>query len=310
MPPHQPSRRPLYLMSGVTVLVTVAAGWLTYQYYEHTARIDMLLEERNYFLKESASSTKALAVANESIANLTDNLEQLDDDYEELKDDYRDERNRNEEFQDQIDNITGTVRDLDKLSQIDKELLAKYSKVYFLNENYIPDSLRKIDDQYILEGKDDQYFHGRAMKHLEDLFAAAEDDDIDIKIVSAYRSFDEQNSIKGQFTQTYGEGANAFSADQGFSEHQLGTTLDITDPATGGTFESFKDTEAYEWLLDNAHKHGFTLSYPKDNSFYIFEPWHWRFVGVDLAKDLHRDDAHFYDWPQREIDTYLIKLFD
>ena len=138
----------------------------------------------------------------------------------------------------------------------------------------------------------------------------AEDDDIDITIISAYRSFDEQNALKGQFTQVYGEGANAFSADQGFSEHQLGTTVDFGTSAITSAQAVFVDTEAYQWLLKNAHRFGFVLSYPENNGFYIFEPWHWRFVGEDLARDLKRDDAYFYDWDQREIDEYLISIFD
>jgi D-alanyl-D-alanine carboxypeptidase len=73
---------------------------------------------------------------------------------------------------------------------------------------------------------------------------------------------------------------------------------------------NFETTPAYEWLVKNAYKFGFALSYPKDNAYYIFEPWHWRFVGTDLARKLHRDGKSFYDLEQREIDEYLISLFD
>jgi D-alanyl-D-alanine carboxypeptidase len=110
---------------------------------------------------------------------------------------------------------------------------------------------------------------------------------------------------------TYGSGANAFSADQGYSEHQLGTTFDFTTEGIGGGLvTSFENTPAFAWLKDNAHKYGFTLSYPKDNAYYVYEPWHWRFVGEDLAEDLHEAGKTFYDWDQREIDKYLIKIFD
>ena len=129
-------------------------------------------------------------------------------------------------------------------------------------------------------------------------------------MVSAYRSFQYQAQLKGQYLVTYGTGANTFSADQGFSEHQLGTAVDFTAPGLGGGLDGFGETEAYEWLTENAHKYGFILSYPPNNQFYVFEPWHWRFVGEDLAKDLHDDNAYFYDWDQREIDEYLISIFD
>jgi zinc D-Ala-D-Ala carboxypeptidase len=138
----------------------------------------------------------------------------------------------------------------------------------------------------------------------------AAEDGIDLKVVSAYRSFDEQDDLKGQYTQLYGSGANTFSADQGYSEHQLGTTLDLTTPTIGGAYTSFATTEAFAWLRANAYKYGFILSYPENNTFYVYEPWHWRFVGEDLARDLHRADAHFYDWDQRKIDEYLISIFD
>lgn len=251
-----------------------------------------------------------LAEANATIEDLEDTLDAIRDDLKDLEKDYRKEKNKNEDFEDQIKKIAGTVGDLDKLSKTDEELLQKYSKVYFLNENYIPSDIDEIDEDYILPGKDAQFFHGDALPFLEDMIEDAARDDIDLKVISAYRSFDYQNALKGHFTQVYGEGANTFSADQGYSEHQLGTTVDLTDPTTGGTYTSFADTEAYAWLLKNAHKHGFTLSYPEGNTFYIFEPWHWRFVGEDLAEHLYDEKLSFYDMDQREIDSYLIKIFD
>ena len=108
----------------------------------------------------------------------------------------------------------------------------------------------------------------------------------------------------------YGSGANKFSADQGYSEHQLGTTVDFTTPDIGAGFSKFETTAAYTWLTDNAYKYGFALSYPKNNAYYQFEPWHWRFVGVELATKLHNDNMYFYDLNQRIIDTYLVYIFD
>ena len=142
------------------------------------------------------------------------------------------------------------------------------------------------------------------------MIEAALSDGIKIWVVSSYRSFNEQASLKGAYTKTYGSGANAFSADQGYSEHQLGTTLDFTTEGLGGTINGFDGTKAYTWMQENAHKYGFTLSYPKGNAFYVYEPWHWRFVGEDLARDLKKDNANFYDWDQRKIDEYLISIFD
>ena len=280
-----------------------ASGYFALLSQNQADQIEMLLQDRN-FIQNQANDLK------EALASASSTIEDIRDDLGDLADDYADERNRNEEFEDQIRDLSGTLGDLDKLAKIDKELLQKYSKVYFLNENYVPPKVAEISDRYVLDGKDEQFFDSRALDFLEDLLRDARRDDIDLKVVSAYRSFDEQSTLKGQFTQVYGSGANAFSADQGYSEHQLGTTVDITVESVGGTFASFAETEAYEWLLDNAYKHGFILSYPAGNTFYVFEPWHWRFVGEDLARNLQRSDEDFYTMDQRDIDEYRLEMFD
>jgi LAS superfamily LD-carboxypeptidase LdcB len=62
--------------------------------------------------------------------------------------------------------------------------------------------------------------------------------------------------------------------------------------------------------MNNAYRFGFVLSYPKGNAYYIYEPWHFRFVGVKLATYLHDRGLHFYDIDQKEIDQYLVSIFD
>lgn len=298
-------------LQSLSILLLICLGGTSAYYWHQSKSLTAEIAKTTAAYRNDVhQKVTELQAANETITDLQSTLKKVEEDLEDLEDDYRDEKNKNDAFADQIAKITGTVKDLDKLSKTDEELLQKYSKVYFLNENYIPSDIDEIDDQYILEGKDAQFFHGDALPFLEDMLDDAEDDDIDLKVISGYRSFDHQQALKGQFTQIYGSGANTFSADQGYSEHQLGTAIDLTDPATGGTYTSFAETDAYAWLQKNAHKYGFTLSYPEGNSFYVFEPWHWRFVGTDLAKDLNRDDAHFYDWDQRDIDEYLLTIFD
>ncbi len=213
-------------------------------------------------------------------------------------------------FQGQISDISSTVGTLEKLSQTDPELLKKYSKVYFLNENYIPKQLEEIDGLYVNKGATNTKILVDVRPYLERLLRDAHNDDIKLLVASAYRSFATQSSLKNAYTVTYGSGANSFSADQGYSEHQLGTTLDFTTEKLGANFNSFASDPAYQWLKNHAYLYGFVLSYPEKNTYYKFEPWHWRFVGIDLARKLHEDGKNFYDLDQREIDKYLIKLFD
>lgn len=299
-----------YVIGTVAIIGIIASTYLFVQGQNKDEQIKTLFQNNTTLQQEINNKNAELALASSTIFNLEKEQNNLKEDLEDLADDYKDEKNKNDDFEDQIRGLAGTLGDLDKLSKIDEELLAKYSKVYFLNENYLPERLTRIDDDYVLEGKKDQYFNAEAAEFLEDMFEAAEDDDVNLKIVSAYRSFDEQSELKDRFKQVYGEGSNTFSADQGYSEHQLGTTLDITTESVGGTYLNFKDTEAYKWLLDNAYKYGFILSYPEDNNFYIFEPWHWRFVGKDLARYLDRNDETLYTMDQRDINEYLLEIFD
>jgi len=213
-------------------------------------------------------------------------------------------------FQGQIDSIGSVVGTLEKLAKTDEELLKKYSKVYFLNENYTPLVLAGIEEQYLLSGSKNFMIHAQVWSRLRSLLDTARADGHNLLVASAYRSFDTQSSLKSAYTVTYGSGANRFSADQGYSEHQLGTAVDFTTEKLGANFSAFGSDPAYKWLLENAHRYGFILSYPPNNSYYKFEAWHWRYVGVSLATNLHDDGKYFYDLDQREIDRYLVKLFD
>ena len=213
--------------------------------------------------------------------------------------------------QDQVGAIGGVVTDLKKLSDTDPQLLAKYSKIFFLNENYAPARLVEIPPGYkYLENKDLQIIP-QVLPYLEKMLDAAKTDGVAIYVDSAYRSFSTQATLKSQYTVVYGAGtANQFSADQGYSEHQLGTAVDLITTGTSGMLIGFDRRPAYAWLEANAYRYGFILSYPKNNGYYIFEPWHWRFVGVKLATDLHNSNTYFYEMDQRTIDTYLASFFD
>jgi LAS superfamily LD-carboxypeptidase LdcB len=261
--------------------------------------------KKNAMLKSTQANLASTTIAYEQ------KLEALAKEKEATETVLAQEKNKNGVFAEQIETINNTVGSLEKLKRIDKELLQKYSKVFFLNEHYVPKSLSLIGKQYVLPEKFPQEFHSNALPFLEDMFNSAKRDGIELRVVSAYRSFSNQGSLKSAYSVIYGKGtANQFSADQGYSEHQLGTTMDLSTHALGLNYEKIESDPGFQWLVDHAYLFGFVLSYPKNNTYYVYEPWHWRFVGVDLARDLHRDGKYFYDLDQRTIDSYLIKLFD
>lgn len=222
----------------------------------------------------------------------------------------QDQKSRNDAIESQVSQISGTVGTLQKLSATDPQLLQKYSRVYFLNENYAPASLTNIDAVYLYDKNKPEQFLSQALPHLASLLSDAARADVTLQVASAYRSFAEQSTLKSAYTTTFGSGANRFSADQGYSEHQLGTAVDFAIPVLAPLNLKFASSSAYAWLQANAYKYGFELSYPPKNPYYIFEPWHWRFVGGGLATWLHNNNLNFYDAPQRTINQYLISLFD
>jgi LAS superfamily LD-carboxypeptidase LdcB len=215
-------------------------------------------------------------------------------------------------FQSEVSGITGTVSTLQKLSATDRELLQKYSKIFFLNEHYAPAELSAVDQALVYSNTRPEKVIPRVKEYLERMIGDARADGAEMYVKSAYRSFEEQKALKSAYTVLYGAGtANAFSADQGYSEHQLGTAVDLVAPGQAGALnDAFEASRAYQWLAGNAYKYGFILSYPKGNAYYVYEPWHWRFVGVKLATYLHDQGKNFYDIEQREIDGYLADIFD
>ena len=295
----------------ILLLLTIALG---YFYYQNTRHISNLTGEKSGVLSE-LEMTKAAAATKETelnaqIAELQAKLDATETERKDLASELDDEKDRNDAFEDKIGKIGKTVGTLDKLAKTDKQLLFKYSKVAFLNEHYAPAKLETIPAEFLTRPTNDEFFNASAWPHLKELLDDAREDGVDISVLSAYRSFDSQKQLKTAYTVTYGSGANAFSADQGYSEHQLGTAIDFSSKDIGGTLTGFDKILAYEWLQKNAYKYGFILSYPSGNAYYIFEPWHWRYVGEDLAEDLHDKGVHFYDVDQREIDKYLISIFD
>lgn len=280
---------------GLTAIILLLAG-LLYGWYEYTN-----LKER---------LTKDLAMTRSELADTSSRLGALQEERDYIYNNLLSEQAKNSLFESQIKEIVGTVGTLDKLSKTDKELLQKYSRVFFLNEHYVPESLATITPAHVFEESRKNLVHSKMLPYLEAMLKAAEDNGTPVRVVSAYRSFAEQISLKGKYLVTYGSGANQFSADQGYSEHQLGTTVDLTTVKLGSNFTQFAGTEAFKWLKENAYLYGFILSYPEGNSYYQYEPWHWRFVGKKLALRLHNEGENFYDVDQRTIDNYLVTIFD
>lgn len=296
--PHRDSRKTPTIIIGVVILAAIGYG----AYYAYG-----LYQKLQDTEKELASRTVGFE---SNIRQLKQNIAEVMQENEDIKATLTDEQIKNLDLEAAKRRNERKIDTLTKLTTIDPELLKKYSKVYFLSENYVPPALTDIDTKYLIDPVKPLQILDEVATHLEDMLRSASRDEVQVRIVSAYRSFAEQKDLKSGYRVQYGTGANTFSAEQGYSEHQMGTTVDLTTPVLKGAYPSFDTTTAYAWLTGNAYKYGFVLSYPKGNSYYVYEPWHWRFVGEDLADHLHDEGLNFYEMDQRDIDEYLINIFD
>ncbi len=294
-----------HLLIGLIIFAGIGAlGYWAFRTYS-------LFASNSYLRAELDKTKQELASTSQSFNSVSIELASTTAERNKLKQDFLDENARVNSLVQQVQGISGAVSTLEKINRTDPELLEKYSRVYFLNEHYIPSSLVKITPEYVYDKQKEVYFHAGVWPFLKNLLDDASASKIGISIVSGYRSFGTQAGLKSYYNFTYGAGtSNQFVADQGYSEHQLGTTADFTDPKLGPAFTDFQKTAASKWLLANAYKYGFILSYPEDNSYFYYEPWHWRFVGIDLALRLHNEAKNFYDLDQREINKYLVSFFD
>ena len=151
-----------------------------------------------------------------------------------------------------------------------------------LSSDYKPTDL-VLPDVRAVNSSNRLYMRKEAASALEELFKAAEDENYYLYAVSGYRSYSYQKSIYNPYS--------GYSAPAGASEHQLGLAMDITLAKYNGTLSvDFGDTKEGKWVRENAHKYGFIIRYlecKEDITGYNYEPWHLRYLGVDLATELY-----------------------
>jgi len=155
-------------------------------------------------------------------------------------------------------------------------------KQHALPFDYEPDDLVSLTRGTFRVSRDDLMLRRIARDALEKMAVAAAADGVVLTVGSTYRSAARQAQIYDWQVRTYGrETADRQSARPGTSQHQLGLTLDFAP-----IDDSFAETPESRWLVLNASRFGFSLSYPdgyEEVTGYRFEPWHYRYVGRDLA---------------------------
>ena len=153
------------------------------------------------------------------------------------------------------------------------------NKHYTLSASYVPQ----------LEALGRDYGSGSLRPEAAQAFRAMADgaraDGIALRSVSAYRSYNQQKNTHNRYLKQYKQAVvDTFSARPGHSEHQTGLALDINVASSSAHFEN---TPAFAWLKEHCAQYGFILRYDQgkeDITGYRFEPWHYRYVGVETAQ--------------------------
>ena len=169
-------------------------------------------------------------------------------------------------------------------------ILALVDKFHKLPDAFIPQDLVWIKDykpQTVAYGKIRKLVLPNLLELLRDLKAAG----LRVEISSGFRDYYSQGRIYAKWVAKAGpEAAQFYAARPGFSEHQLGTAVDINPIASKNKKQNYQNQQGvYSWLIQNSYKYGFLLSYPKsleNLTGYNYEPWHYRFVGKESAKEI------------------------
>ncbi|MDO4996231.1 MAG: M15 family metallopeptidase [Bacilli bacterium] len=187
--------------------------------------------------------------------------------------------------------------DLDKEDYVDARDVTTFSidmlvnKHRKLGEDFVPDDLVKISKTYASSDKLEA--NREAYAAFIKMSKAAETEGYGIYINSAYRSYQDQVDLCEYYKSVYGENyVLKYVAQPGYSEHQTGLGFDIASTSNN----VFLNSKEYVWMQDNAYKYGFIMRFPSKYvsiTGFNYEPWHFRYVGVDIATYMHDNNMPY-----------------
>lgn len=181
--------------------------------------------------------------------------------------------------------------EMDEITNYD-EVDALVNKYHKLPSNYEAKDLVTLSKTYSSRG---HKIKKAASEPLMKMIDAARADGLNLLVISGYRTESTQRGLFNNSVKRHGmDHALIYSAKPGHSEHQLGLAVDLNS-----TEESFDQTKEYKWLKANSYKYGFIERYPKGKEFitgYGYEPWHYRYLGVDLATKVYTENVTYEEY--------------
>ncbi len=301
---HIRLKKPFWiLLSVIAVSVVGFVGIKTYLSYIHSNKYLLrqigYSEEQIESIKDDEALIKILLKReyNEDLLTITKEkyyLEKNLDRYLEYK-----KNNSNKDMKDIIA-IVNVNADKDwytnsKKTDTSKGILMLVNKFNYLEEDFQVEELVDMSVMYAFSGKQ---IDKRVYDSFKSMSSAAGKEGLKVVANSTYRTYEYQektyNSIKASKGLEY---ADKVAARPGYSEHETGLAIDIS--TLNSTSENFEDTEEFKWLQEHAHEYGFILRYPKGKEYitgYDYESWHYRYVGVDVATKIKKENITFDEY--------------
>lgn len=181
----------------------------------------------------------------------------------------------------------------DKASKLDVIV----NKYYKLDKDYEPEDLTIINSKF---ASGTQKLRKEAADKFEKMASDMLKENLKIYAGSTYRSYSYQEGLYNRYVKKDGfKEAETYSARAGYSEHQLGLAVDIVNGKWNYLSEGDKE---YTWLVNNSYKYGFILRYPHESEYitgYVFEDWHFRYLGIDLATKVYESKLTYDEYIAR-----------
>lgn len=287
------------------IVIFIFGGIKTYNHLEFSKTIDYQFQQKGYeqntieLIKTKLNEEHIKELLNEDkidyIKEIIGQKYYLDKHFDDYLNYY--EKNSKKSFEDVIilvnigadKNNTETPKTTD--TSMGYSILV--NKFNALPEDFNPGTIKKFSSTYAYGevSAEETCYHA-----FISMAKRAKEDGITLILTSGYRSYEKQSKIYENMKKSKGEDyANKYAAKPGTSEHETGLSLDIL--TYNGITETFHETETYAWLHEHAVEFGFIERYEANKEYitgYQPESWHYRYVGVDLAKKV-KDEGITYD---------------
>ena len=182
-------------------------------------------------------------------------------------------------------------------------LVAYINRHRYINKDYEPEDLVEMDDKYSNNYYGVNKLRKDAYEHFKEMVDDANKQGIEFVADTTYRSFDTQETIYNNYAYEHtSEETSKYAARPGYSEHELGTAIDVSN-----IWYIEEGDKEYDWIKKNAWKYGFIMRYKKDKediTKYAAEDWHIRYVGVKTATLIHNKgitfDEYWYKYVKKD----------